>query len=120
MKEVIIIVRPGKYFATKDALTQARFFAMSSKEVLGRGKARVFYQSGEGVDAPCPNTNYERAFVAKRMLKIFVPDEQVDELVQVVLDANGTGNHGDGKLFVLPVESALRIHTGETGNDALV
>ena len=120
MKEVIIIVRPGKYFATKDALTQARFFAMSSKEVLGRGKARVFYQSGEGGEGHGTETGSERAFVAKYTPKIFVPDEQGNEPMQVVLDANGTGNHGDGKLFVLPVESALRIHTGETGNDALV
>lgn len=119
MKQVIIIVRPGKYFATKDALAANRFFALSSKEVLGRGRARVFYKNGDGIDVPGPDTRYERAFVAKRMLKIFVEDARVDELIGVVEFVNQTGNHGDGKVFVLPVESALRIHTGETGDDAL-
>lgn len=118
MKEVIIIVRPGRYFATKDALAEHRFFALSSKEVLGRGRSGVSYEGGNG--AASADDRYERAFVAKRMLKIFVNDRDVDELVNVVLEANGHGNPGDGKIFVLPVDDAVRIHTGETGEDALM
>lgn len=49
-----------------------------------------------------------------------VPDEAVDSLIQLVLSVNSHGTEGDGKIFVLPVEESIRIHTGETGEDALV
>lgn len=118
MKEVIIFIRPDRYYATKGALAEHRFFALSSKEVLGRGREHVHYEPHEGAGTAA-DERYERAFVAKRMIKIFVSDAQVDDLIGVVMGVNGTGSHGDGKIFVVPVESALRIHTGETGDDAV-
>ena len=117
MKQVMIIVRPGCYFKTKQALSDNRFFAMSTKEVLGRGKAFVHFTSGEGKETSVVNEN---ALVAKKLIEMVVPDEAVDSLIQLVLSVNSHGTEGDGKIFVLPVEESIRIHTGETGEDALV
>ena len=116
MKQVMIIVRPGCYFKTKQALSDNRFFAMSTKEVLGRGKAFVHFTSGEGKETSAVNEVYENALVAKKLIEMVVPDEAVDSLLSV----NSHGTEGDGKIFVLPVEESIRIHTGETGEDALV
>ena len=66
MKQVMIIVRPGCYFKTKQALSDNRFFAMSTKEVLGRGKAFVHFTSGEGKETSVVNEVYENALVAKK------------------------------------------------------
>ena len=112
MKQVMIIVRPGCYFKTKQALSDNRFFAMSTKE--------VHFTSGEGKETSAVNEVYENALVAKKLIEMVVPDEAVDSLIQLVLSVNSHGTEGDGKIFVLPVEESIRIHTGETGEDALV
>ena len=54
------------------------------------------------------------------MIEIVVPDEAVQEVIDVVLSVNSHGTEGDGKIFVLPVEESIRIHTGERGDDALI
>ena len=92
----------------------------SRKEVLGRGKAFVHFTSGEGKETSVVNEVYENALVAKKLIEMVVPDEAVDSLIQLVLSVNSHGTEGDGKIFVLPVEESIRIHTGETGEDALV
>ncbi len=117
MKRVIIIIRPNKYFKTKQALIAKGFYSSTSKEVLGRGKKRVNYvlntENGE-ID----NSVYQ--MVAKRMFDIYVTDQDVDKLIDVVLSVNKTGNSGDGKIFILPVDNCQRIRTGETGDDAIM
>lgn len=120
MKEVMIIVRPNRYFKTKEALSGNRFFAMSTKEVLGRGKVGVKFASAEAGEMQAVDDIHENAFVAKKMIEMIVPDEAVDSLINIVLEVNKTGSEGDGKIFVLPVEDSIRIHTGETGEDALM
>ncbi len=120
MKQVIIVIRPNFYFKTKKALSENRFFAMSTKEVLGRGKARVHFTAGEGDKDEVTDDVYENALVAKKMIEMIVPDDAVDKLIEVVLSVNSHGVDGDGKIFILPVEESIRIHTGETGEDALI
>lgn len=120
MKEVMIIVRTNRYFKTKEALSDNRFFAMSTKEVLGRGKAGVRFQSAEDDARQVADDIHENVFVAKKMIEMIVPDEAVDALIKVVMDVNSSGTEGDGKIFVMPVEESIRIHTGETGEDALI
>ena len=120
MKEIVIILRPSCYFKTKQALSDHRFFAMNSKEVLGRGRATVRFTAGEGTAMTLKEQIYENALVAKKMIEIVVPDEAVQELIDVVLSVNSHGTEGDGKIFVLPVEESIRIHTGERGDDALI
>lgn len=119
MKEVIVFLRPNCYFKTKEALNNKRFFAMSTKEVLGRGKEYVGFTAGEGESSTDDNV-YSRAFVAKKMIDMVVTDDRLDELIDLILSVNGHNMEGDGKIFVLPVNNCIRIHTGETDEDALM
>lgn len=118
MKEVIIIIRPNMYFKTKAALTENRFFAMSTKEVLGRGKNSVCFNVTDGTAED--DKIYNDLLVAKKMISIVVPDEAVDKLIDVVLSVNSNNAEGDGKIFIVPVCESIRIHTGENAEDALI
>ncbi len=120
MKQIMIILRPNCYFKTKAALSEKRFFAMNTKEVLGRGKAHVSFMPTEGSADSDAESVYANALVAKKMIQIVVPDAMVDEVIETVLSVNSHHAEGDGKIFVLPVEESIRIHTGETGEDALM
>ena len=120
MKQIVIILRPNCYFKTKQALSDNRFFAMSRKEVLGRGKATVRFTAGEDDTMSAAERVYENALVAKKMIEMIVPDEAVNAVVDIVLSVNSHQTEGDGKIFVLPVEESIRIHTGEKGEDALI
>ena len=120
MKQIVIILRPNCYFKTKQALSDSRLFAMSTKEVLGRGKATVHFTAGEGKTMSASERIYEYALVAKKMIEMVVPDEAVIAGIDIELAVYSHGNVGDGKIFVLPVEESIRIHTGEKGEDALM
>ena len=108
MKEVMIILRPKMYFPTKDALDQAGFHSMTIREIIGRGKCPVHYDYDEG--APV-----KHRLVAKRMIDMFVRDEDLQKLIDTVVEVNKTNHAGDGKIFVLPVNDAIRVRTGEYG-----
>ena len=97
MKEVMIILRPKMYFPTKDALDQAGFH----------------YDYDEG--APV-----KHRLVAKRMIDMFVRDENLKKLIDTVVEVNKTNHAGDGKIFVLPVNDAIRVRTGEKGIEAIM
>lgn len=118
MKEIQIIIRPNLYYKTKAALTENRFYAMSTKEVLGRGKRGVHFSSVDDKDAKADV--YANSFVAKKMIDMIVPDYAVDQIVKIVLDVNSHSKEGDGKIFIMPVEEVIRIHTKESGEDALL
>lgn len=112
MKEVTIILRPKMYFKTKDALDKAGFSSLSVQEVIGRGKSPVQYDFDNEV--------VTHRLVAKRMSSMFVRDEDVDFLVKTIVDTNKTNHSGDGKIFISPVKNAVRIRTGESGNEAIL
>ena len=112
MKEVTVILRPKMYFKTKDALTKAGFSALSVQEVIGRGKQAVQYDFDNEV--------VTHRLVAKRMVTIFVRDEDVDFLVKTIVETNKTNHAGDGKIFVSPVKDAIRIRTSERGDEAVL
>ena len=95
MKEVMIILRPKMYFPTKDALDQAGFHSMTIREIIGRGKCPVHYDYDEGA-----------------------PVKQ--KLIDTVVEVNKTNHAGDGKIFVLPVNDAIRVRTGEKGIEAIM
>lgn len=117
MKQVVIIIRPNMYYATKEKLDEKRFFAMSTKEVLGRGKRGTHFMTIDGQEL---DHELDDSMVAKKMIEIFVRDEDVDRLIETVLEVNHNNKFGDGKIFVLPTEDCIRIHTGEKGDNALV
>lgn len=118
MKFAVIIIRPNRYAATKKALEKEHFFALSGKEVFGRGRKPVTYATGE--NEKLDEQLHQDTMTIKRMLQICIPDEEEERLIRTVLSVNRTGNEGDGKIFILPCPSCARIHTGETGSDALL
>ena len=116
MKQVMIIIRPNKYFETKEKLIKAGFNAMNTKEIIGRGKIKSDYYL---------NSHDEKSVVglevvAKKLIDMYVRDEDVDTLIEAVLEVNSTNTRGDGKIFVFPVDDAIRIRTNQSGEDALV
>ncbi len=115
MKEIMAIIRPNKYFKTKRKLIENGFNAMSTKEVLGRGRKKVVFRT---------ETKEEETvgldFIAKRIIEMVARDEDVPRIVKIILDENSTGHPGDGKIFISPVEGAQRIRTGQQGDDVLV
>ena len=123
MKEVMAIVRFNKMNITKRALADAGFYSMTTLKTMGRGKSTVEYhllqdtdkEGEETVSRPGPTLN----LAPKRLITVVVPDEQAKAAVEAIIEVNRTGNHGDGKVFVLPVLDAVRVRTGETGEDAI-
>jgi nitrogen regulatory protein PII 2 len=114
MKEVLIILRPKMYFKTKESLEQAGFHSLNVHEVIGRGKQPVQYVLDE------ENGELPHRLVAKKMVDMFVRDEDVQCLIDKVVEVNKTNHAGDGKIFVLSVEDAVRVRTGEQGLEAIM
>lgn len=124
MKEVIAIIRINMMNQTRQSLVEAGFPAFTVRKVVGRGKGEVDFRALQAVSAGIPDAMPHikgdgPRLVSKRMLIIMVEDAQVPALVNAITAANKTGNHGDGKIFVLPLTDAHRIHTGEHGAAAL-
>lgn len=122
MKEIIAIIRPKKVEATKDALEALGFPGMTALAVLGRGKQRgiageISYPVGVAVSALGRNGGMK--FIPKRYLYLVVEDSQVDEIVETIVRINQTAQVGDGKIFVAPIENAVRVRTDESGVAAL-
>ena len=112
MKKVEAIIKPFKLDEVKDALAEIGVQGMTVTEVKGfgrtGGKREVYRGSAYVVD-----------FVPKVKIEVVVPDDLVVTLLEVVEKAAKTGRIGDGKIFVTHVEEAVRIRTGERGEDAI-
>jgi nitrogen regulatory protein PII 2 len=117
MKEVLAIIQMNKMEATKDALDVIGIPSITAYKVYGRGKQR-------GLHIPLPSELEESEkksmkYIPKRMISIMVEDEFVPAVVAVITKVNRTGNIGDGRIFVCPIDEAVRIRTGERGNEAI-
>lgn len=124
MKQVIAIIRMNMMNATKQALIDAGFPAFTVRKVVGRGRGNVDYRVVQGAEAGAPEAiarlrDDGPMLVPKRMMSLAVPDEAVPKLIEAVLRVNRTGKRGDGKIFVLPLENAIRIRTGEHSTAAI-
>ena len=112
MKKVEAIIKPFKLDEVKDALGEIGVQGMTVTEVKGfgrtGGKREVYRGSAYVVD-----------FVPKVKVEVVVPDDLVAQLIEAVEAAAKTGRIGDGKIFVTPIEEAVRIRTGERGEDAI-
>lgn len=112
MKKVEAIIKPFKLDEVKDALGEIGIQGMTVSEVKGfgrtGGKKEVYRGSAYVVD-----------FVPKVKLEVVVSDAQVSQVIEAIEKAAKTGRIGDGKLFVVAVEEAVRIRTGERGEDAV-
>jgi nitrogen regulatory protein PII 2 len=125
MKQIIAIIRINKVNATKSALIDAGIPAFTVRRVLGRGKGNVDFRVIQGAEQGQPEAiarlkDDGPMLIPKRMMTFVVEDESVPKVISAVIGANKTGQKGDGKIFVLPLDNAIRIRTGETGAAALV
>ena len=118
MKEIIAIIRPGKDRETKDALAKIGCLAMTTVRVRGRGKQRGLRYSSLTNDSGIPQF-VAMKYLPKKLIYLAVNDMQVKPAVQAIIRVNQTGQHGDGKIFVLEVKEVSRIRTGEKKEVAL-
>ena len=112
MKRVTAIVRPEKMEALKDALFAADVSGMTISQVHGCGAQHGWSEYVRG-------TEVLLNMVPKVKFEIVANDAEVDGIVEVILGAAQTGEVGDGKIFISPVEEVVRIRTGERGEDAI-
>lgn len=123
MKEVLAVIRMNTMNATKRALADAGVPSLTARKVMGRGRRSVDYEilkgAENGVEEAISQLGPGPRLVPKRMLSVVVPDAKVPTVVRAIIDANRTGNPGDGKVFVLPVLDAVRIRTAEMGEAAI-
>jgi nitrogen regulatory protein P-II 1 len=112
MKKIEAIIKPFKLDEVKDALAKANIQGMTVSEVRGFGRQKGHTEMYRGAE-------YKVDFLPKLKLEILVDDADVVRAVDVIVEAAKTGKIGDGKIFVLPVDDAIRIRTGERGSSAI-
>jgi nitrogen regulatory protein P-II 2 len=112
MKLVIAIIKPFKLDEVREALTRLGIQGMTVAEVKGYGRQKGHTEIYRGAE-------YAVNFLPKLRLEIAVASEQLDKVMEALAVAARTGQIGDGKIFVTPIEQAVRIRTGETDADAL-
>ncbi|SKU72367.1 nitrogen regulatory protein P-II [Mycobacteroides abscessus subsp. abscessus] len=112
MKLVTAIVKPFTLEDVKTGLEQAGILGMTVSEVQGYGRQKGHTEVYRGAE-------YSVDFVPKVRVEVVVDDSAVDKVVEVIVTAARTGKIGDGKVWVSPVDSVVRVRTGERGADAL-
>jgi len=112
MKKIEAIIKPFKLDDLKEGLASLGIKGMTVSEVKGFGRQKGHAEIYRGAE-------YTVDFVAKVKVEIVVEDAMAEKVVDVILSCAKTGKIGDGKVFVLPVESVYRIRTGEQGADAV-
>ena len=112
MKKVEAIIKPFKLDEVKDALAEVGVVGLTITEVRGFGRQKGHQELFRG-------SEYVVDLLPKLKVEVVVSDDQLQPVVETLLRAAKTGNIGDGKIFVYPLEQAYRIRTGETGPEAL-
>lgn len=121
MKEITAIIRPKNVSKTKEVLDALGFPAMNAIRVMGRGKQRaILSEINFEINEPdLLELEGSMRYIPKRMISLVVSDEDTSLVVEAIMKVNHTGQIGDGKIFVSPIEDALRVRTMEKGNHAL-
>ncbi len=112
MKKVEAIIRPEKMDAVKDALTKAGYVGMTINEVKGRGIQGGIIERYRGRE-------YIVDLISKVKIELVVREKNVDEVVKIICENAKTGEPGDGKIFIIPVEEVVRVRTGEKDEKAI-
>ena len=112
MRKIEAVIKPFKLDEVKEALHEIGIQGMTVTEVKGFGRQKGHTELYRGAE-------YVVDFLPKIKIEIAVSDETVDKVVDAICTAANTGRIGDGKIFVLPMEEAVRIRTGERGPDAV-
>lgn len=137
MKEITAIIRRDKLPETKQVLEQLGYPSLTIQSVEGRGKQRgalCAEMDSELPESYCTTAKLTPTpstyalehtlpkialFVPKRLLTVVVPDDVVSTVVKALVKVNRTGKRGDGKIFVCPIDNAVRVRTGETNGEAI-
>ena len=112
MKKIEAIIKPFKLDEVKEALQEAGVQGLSVVEVTGIERQKGHTELYRGAE-------YVVDFLPKVKIEVVLPDDQVERAIAAIVDAAKTDKIGDGKIFVSPVEQAIRIRTGEFGDDAI-
>lgn len=112
MQKIEAIIRPEKLEAIKDALGKFGIHGMTVSQVVGCGLQRGRTEVYRGHE-------YSINLLPKVKIEIVLPDQEADKVVRIIAETAYTGQVGDGKIFVYPVENAVRVRTGETGDNAV-
>jgi nitrogen regulatory protein P-II 1 len=112
MKMIEAIIKPFKLDEVKDALNEVGIEGITVSEVKGFGRQKGHTELYRGAE-------YVVDFLPKIKIEIAVSDELVAKVVETIQNTSRTGRIGDGKIFVIPLDDAVRIRTGEKGNDAV-
>jgi len=112
MRKIEAIIKPFKLDEVKEALHGVGIQGMTVTEVKGFGRQKGHTELYRGAE-------YVVDFLPKIKVEVVVSDEMADKAVEAIVQAANTGRIGDGKIFVLPIEEAIRIRTGERGPDAV-
>ncbi len=112
MKLIVAVIKPFKLDEVKDALTEAGIHGLTVSEVQGFGRQKGHTEVYRGAE-------YQVDFIPKVRIEVVVDDDRVADATETIADTARTGKIGDGKIWVIPVEEAVRIRTGERGSDAL-
>jgi nitrogen regulatory protein PII 2 len=126
MKEVMCFIRTNKVNATKKALAEGGFPAFTCRKCLGRGKksidndmlGMVLAQGELPQNSVGENFTEATRLIAKRFFTFIVEDDEVSKAVDIVINANQTGNPGDGKIFILPIFESYMVRNGESSIEA--
>ncbi|MHB8840398.1 MAG: P-II family nitrogen regulator [Candidatus Aquicultor sp.] len=112
MKMIVAVIKHFKLDDVKEAILKTGIRGMTIKETMGFGRQKGHIETYRG-------SSYEVRFLPKVRIEVVVPDDMADEVVDVIQRTAHTGEIGDGKIFVYPVDEVIRIRTGERGEDAL-
>ena len=112
MKKIEATIRPERLEAVKSALAEIGIYGMTVSEVSGRGRQK-------GITLQWRVGEYTVDFLPKIRIDVLVMEEELGKALNAIVSAARTGERGDGKIFVLPVENAIRIRTGDDGDSAI-
>jgi nitrogen regulatory protein P-II 2 len=112
MKLIIAIIKPFKLDEVREAVGRLGISGMTVSEVKGYGRQKGHMEIYRGAE-------YVVNFLPKVRIEVAVPSEQADRVIEAMTTSARTGQIGDGKVFVMPLDHAVRIRTGETDSDAL-
>jgi nitrogen regulatory protein P-II 1 len=112
LKKIEAIIKPFKLDDVKEKLTEVGIRGITISEVKGFGRQKGHTELYRGAE-------YVIDFIPKIKIEVVLPDQMVDDAVNIIMESAKTGRIGDGKIFVTPIDQIVRIRTGETGEEAL-
>ena len=112
MKKIEAVIRPHKIDEVHSALSEAGFAGLTVSEVRGYGRQKGHKETYRGAE-------YNIVFVPKIKLELVCGEDKVEKAISIIINSSKTGQVGDGKIFVINVEEAIRIRTEESGESAI-